>query len=71
MEAKNPGKTEQTKFTNKVTITAARNSSYYVFVCKKALLNHDTIELHALGLAMSACVSAADALIKYVKPARG
>ena len=66
MEGKKAAKGEQSKFTNKVTITAARNASFYVFVGKQALTNHETIELHALGMAMSVCVSAADSLIKYV-----
>ena len=49
---------------NKVTITARRNAGFYVFVGKQALNNFETIELHALGSAMTACVSAADSLIK-------
>ena len=49
---------------NKVTITGRRNAGFYVFVAKQALNNFDTIELHALGLAMSVCVSTADSLIK-------
>ena len=50
---------------NQVTITAQRNAGFYVFVGKQALNNHETIELHALGYAMSVCVSAADSLVKY------
>ena len=49
---------------SKVTITARRAAPFYVFVAKQALTNFETIELHALGLAMSSCVSAADLLIK-------
>ena len=53
-------------FDDKVTITSQRAAPFYVFIAKNALNNHDTIELHALGLAMSVCVSAADMLIKYI-----
>ena len=49
---------------SKVTITARRAAPFYVFVAKQALTNFETIELHALGLAMSTCVSAADLLMK-------
>lgn len=50
-----------------VTITAQKAASFYVFVAKQALSNFDTIELHALGLAMTVCVSTADLLVKYEK----
>ncbi len=55
---------------NKVTITAQRNGTFYVYVAKRALANFEVIELHSLGIAMSACVSAADALIKYKRRLR-
>ena len=50
---------------NKVTITSQRAAPFYVFVGKRALSNFETIELHALGMAMSTCVSAADLLTRY------
>ncbi len=59
-EKKKEGKTQD----NKVTITAQRAAPFYVFVAKRALSNFDTIELHALGMAMSTCVSAADLLMR-------
>ena len=49
---------------DRVTITARRNAGFYVYVGKQALGNFETIELHALGFAMSVCVSAADSLVK-------
>lgn len=64
METKKPAQKKGTPDKN-VTITAQRAAPFYVFVAKQALTNFDTIELHALGLAMSTCVSAADLLIKY------
>ena len=36
---------------NKVTITARRNTDFYVSVGKQTLANLDTIQLHALGSA--------------------
>ena len=63
-QKKQAGKPEA-KFTNTVTITARKGPGYYVFVAKKALENHNEIELHALGLAMSVCISAADQLMKF------
>ena len=63
MEGKKPAQKKGTPDRN-VTITAQRAAQFYVFVAKQALNNFDTIELHALGLAMSTCVSAADSLIK-------
>ena len=65
MAEKKEASKRDTKPGNKVTITAQRNGTFYVYVAKRALANFDTIELHSLGIAMSACVSAADALIKY------
>ncbi|MDR3705108.1 MAG: hypothetical protein P4L28_04275 [Paludibacteraceae bacterium] len=63
MEARKPEHKKGTPDKN-VTITAQRAAPFYVFVAKQALTNFDTIELHALGLAMSTCVSAADLLMK-------
>ena len=65
MEGKKPESKRDTKPTNRVTISSRRNAGFYVFVAKQALTNFETIELHALGLAMSVCVSAADTLVKY------
>eukprot|EP00831_Metopus_contortus_P040204 TRINITY_DN314_c0_g1_i4.p2 TRINITY_DN314_c0_g1~~TRINITY_DN314_c0_g1_i4.p2 ORF type:complete len:153 (-),score=26.29 TRINITY_DN314_c0_g1_i4:26-484(-) len=50
---------------NHLTITGRRNPGFYVFVGKKTLANYPTIELHALGTAMSVAVSAADMLISF------
>ena len=69
MEAKKPAQKKGTPDKN-VTITARRAATFYVFVAKQALNNFETIELHALGLAMSTCVSAADLLMKYKDYAR-
>eukprot|EP00831_Metopus_contortus_P043074 TRINITY_DN345_c0_g2_i5.p1 TRINITY_DN345_c0_g2~~TRINITY_DN345_c0_g2_i5.p1 ORF type:complete len:162 (+),score=39.39 TRINITY_DN345_c0_g2_i5:77-562(+) len=48
-----------------VTITNKRDSRFFLFISKQALTNFETIELHALGLAMSTCVRTADLLQKY------
>ena len=65
MVDKKPETKKRTELDDKVTITSQRPASFYVFIGKNALAHHPTIELHALGLAMSVCVSAADMLIKY------
>ena len=57
--------TRKTGSDSNVTITSRRAAPFYVFVAKQALTHFETIELHALGLAMSTCVSAADLLAKY------
>ena len=49
---------------SKVTITSRKNANFYVNVAKNALTNFETIELHALGTAMTVSVAAADMLIK-------
>ena len=63
MDKKQPEKKKGVQ-DSKVTITSRRAAPFYVFVAKQALTHFETIELHALGLAMSSCVSAADLLIK-------
>lgn len=41
-----------------------KNFTFFVFLAKKYLEEHDTIELHALGSAVTHSVQAADNLIK-------
>ena len=51
---------------NKVTITSQHTAPFYVLVAKHSLADFETIELHAMGMTMSTCVSAADLLIQQV-----
>ena len=50
---------------NQINVSTKRNSNFYVFLGKQILKDHETIELHALGNAVSASVMAAENLVRY------
>jgi len=49
---------------NQINVSNKKNSNFYVFLGKKYLEEHDTIELHALGNAVSTAVIAAENLVR-------
>ena len=49
---------------NQINVTTRKNSNFYVFLGKKIFQNHNTIELHALGNAVSVSVIAAENLVR-------
>ena len=50
---------------NQINVSNKKNANFYVFLGKKYLEEHDTIELHALGNAVSTSVIAAENLVRY------
>ena len=48
--------------TNQINVSTKKNPNFYVFLGKKYLQHYDTIELHALGNAVSTSVIAAETL---------
>ena len=49
---------------NQINVSNRKNQSFYVFLCKKTLEQHDTLVLHALGNATSVSVIAAEKLVR-------
>ena len=47
-------------------MSVKKNPNFYVFLGKKYLETHETIELHALGNAVSTSVIASENLVRYV-----
>jgi hypothetical protein len=47
-------------------VSVKKNPNFYVFLGKKYLETHETIELHALGNAVSTSVIASENLVRYV-----
>ena len=47
-------------------MSTKRNPNFYVFLGKKYLEANETVELHALGNAVSISVIAAENLVRYV-----
>ena len=50
---------------NVINISTQKNFTFFVFLAKKFLEEHETVELHALGSAVMHAVQAADNLIKH------
>ena len=50
---------------NEIKVSNKKNANFYVFMGKKLLQEHDTVELHALGNAVSTAVIAAENLVRY------
>jgi len=50
---------------NQINVSNKKNANFYVFLGKKLLQENDTIELHALGNAISTSVIAAENLVRY------
>uniref|UniRef100_A0A7S3N0X9 DNA/RNA-binding protein Alba-like domain-containing protein n=1 Tax=Strombidium inclinatum TaxID=197538 RepID=A0A7S3N0X9_9SPIT len=49
---------------NHINVSVKKNPNFYVFIGKKYLLDHETIELQALGNAVSTSVIAAENLVR-------
>jgi hypothetical protein len=49
---------------NQINVSTKKNPNFYVFLGKKYLEEHDVIELHALGNAVSISVIAAENLVR-------
>ena len=60
-----PRDTKQLKIeSNQINVSNRKNQSFYVFLCKKTLEQHDTLVLHALGNATSVSVITAEKLVR-------
>lgn len=49
---------------NQINVSVKKNPNFYVFLGKKYLETHETIELHALGNAVSTSVIASENLVR-------
>ena len=49
---------------NQINISVKKNPNFYVFLGKRYLEIHETIELHALGNAVSTSVIASENLVR-------
>mmetsp|Transcript_1671 Transcript_1671/g.1117 ORF Transcript_1671/g.1117 Transcript_1671/m.1117 type:complete len:125 (+) Transcript_1671:162-536(+) len=49
---------------NQINVSVKKNPNFYVFLAKKYFETHETIELHALGNAVSTSVIAAENLVR-------
>ena len=49
---------------NQINISVKKNPNFYVFLGKRYLEYHETIELHALGNAVSTSVIASENLVR-------
>ena len=49
---------------NQINVSVKKNPNFYVFLGKKYFESHDTIELHALGNAVSTSVIASENLVR-------
>ena len=59
-------KTHGPESSNQINVSVKKNPNFYVFLGKKYFEAHDTIELHALGNAVSTSVIASENLVRYV-----
>ncbi len=50
--------------TNQINVSTKKNANFYVFLGKKYLERYETIEMHALGNAVSTSVIAAENLVR-------
>jgi DNA-binding protein len=50
--------------TNQINVSTKRNPNFYVYICKKYFQFFETIELHALGNAVSTSVIASENLVR-------
>lgn len=50
---------------NKIQISAKRDTGFYVFLSKLFLMDFNDIELHALGDAIGICVKVGELLCRY------
>uniref|UniRef100_A0A7S3TVL7 DNA/RNA-binding protein Alba-like domain-containing protein n=1 Tax=Strombidinopsis acuminata TaxID=141414 RepID=A0A7S3TVL7_9SPIT len=49
---------------NQINVSVKKNPNFYVFLAKKYFETHETIELHALGNAVSTSVIASENLVR-------
>ena len=49
---------------NQVNVSNRKNQSFYVYLCKKTLEQHEELVLHALGNATTISVIAAEKLVR-------
>ena len=49
---------------NQINVSVKKNPNFYVFLGKKYFEEHETIELHALGNAVSTSVIASENLVR-------
>ena len=57
---------ERTGEDNIIQVSSRRNANFYVYLAKKILGEHETIQFHALGNAVSIGVIAAENLARYI-----
>ncbi|CDW77678.1 uncharacterized protein at2g34160-like [Stylonychia lemnae] len=55
---------ERTGAPNLINVSNKRNAKFYVYLGKQILKDHQTIQLHALGNAVSTSVQAAENLVR-------
>ncbi len=70
MEGEKPTRNAETegqvdRNSNQINVSNKKNANFYVFLGKKYLEEHETIELHALGNTVSTSVIAAENLVRY------
>ena len=58
------GQTELNIESNQINVSNRKNQSFYVYLAKKTLEQHDNLVLHALGNATTISVIAAENLVK-------
>ncbi|CDW76321.1 alba dna rna-binding protein [Stylonychia lemnae] len=64
MESTKQGATDRNQPANQINVSTKKNPNFYVFLGKKYLEEHEIIELHALGNAVSISVIAAENLVR-------
>ena len=65
MDTANKNKKLMNPTTNKIQISAKRDTGFYVFLSKLFLMDFDEIELHALGDAITIGVKVGELLSRY------
>jgi hypothetical protein len=60
----NTGNTAGPENSNQINVSVKKNPNFYVFLGKKYLEAHESIELHALGNAVSTSVIASENLVR-------
>jgi|TARA_B110000305_G_C18910678_1_gene390596 hypothetical protein len=59
-----PRTTNGPENSNQINVSVKKNPNFYVFLGKKYFETHETIELHALGNAVSTSVIASENLVR-------
>ena len=63
-QAEGAQKTNGPEQSNQINVSVKKNPNFYVFLGKKYFETHETIELHALGNAVSTSVIASENLVR-------